>query len=376
MTPDVDQLLALDDNEDPIVVRNGRYEIPHPDTGKITKWTRASTLADTLEDQYNLTRWKLRRTAIGVAATPSLQAAVLAVPDDNELVNKDKLDDLANQAQERANAGEKRDLGTALHKILERVDRGELDHTTLPEPWHGDVQAWQYEARVKKLTVNPHLLEVCVVNPTLGAAGRLDLILTEHDGMLVVADRKTGGFVSWLKFAMQFAVYATASHIWDGRELRPMVPVRQDYALLIHQPAGTGQCRIWKLDIGVGYDACLQALEVRRQRALRQYQIGKPYDVPGDLEPTLQATVVEPSVDELAGWLRARVDRLKTDHLDAAHALAASWPANVPTLKQGGHTRSQLAQIETVIDRVEATHGVPFGDPRPTNNNQRKAEAA
>jgi hypothetical protein len=379
MTPDVDQLLTPD--EDPVVIKNGRYQIPDPTTGKTRLWTRASTLADTLEDKYNLTKWQLRRAAIGVAATPSIQAAILSTPDDDTYETKRELDKLVEQAQEKAKAGEKRDLGTALHKILERVDRGDLDHTTLPEPWLGDVQAWRHEARRKQLTGNPHLLEVCVVNPTLGVAGRLDLILTDHEGQLVVADRKTGGFISWLKFAMQFAVYVTATHTWDGTTLAPMPPVRQDHALLIHQPAGSGVCRLWKMDVAVGYEACLMALEVRRQRAAKSHDIGKPYDVPGDTEPELVASIPPPSTGELALWLRSRVDNLKTNHPDAARALAARWPADVPTFKHADtHTASELAQIEAAIDRVEAAHQIPFGPPRPggkqQTTNTKKAEAA
>lgn len=376
MTPDVDQLLTPD--EDPVVIKNGRYQIPDPATGKPRLWTRASTLADTLEDKYNLTKWQLRRAAIGVAGAPSLQAAVLAVGGDDTYDAKRELDKLVEQAQEKAKAEEKRDLGTALHKILERVDRGDLDPTTLPEPWLGDVQAWRHEARRKQLTVNPHLLEVCVVNPTLGVAGRLDLILTDHEGRLVVADRKTGGYVSWLKFAMQFAVYVTATHTWDGHQLAPMPDVRQDHALLIHQPAGTGQCRLWRMDVGVGYEACLMALEVRRQRAAKPQTIGVAYDVPGDTETVLEQSLPEATVDELATWLRRRVDTLKADHPDAARALAARWPADVATFKHADtHTVVELAQIEAAIDRVEAAHQIPFGPPRPGKpTTSRKAEAA
>lgn len=379
MTPDVDQLLTPD--VDPVVIKNGRYQIPDPATGNTRLWTRASTLADTLEDKYNLTKWQLRRAAIGVAATPSIQAAILSTPDDDTYEAKRELDKLVEQAQEKAKAGEKRDLGTALHRILERVDRGDLDPATLPEPWLGDVQAWRHELRRKKLTVNPDLLEVCVVNPTLGVAGRLDLILTDHEGRLVVADRKTGGYISWLKFAMQFAVYVTATHTWDGTTLAPMPEVRQDHALLIHQPAATGQCRLWRMDVAVGYEACLMALEVRRQRAAKSHDIGKPYDVPGDTEPALQQSIPAPSTDALRAWLVDRVNNLKANHPDAARALAAAWPADVATFKHADtHTVGELAQIEAAVDRVEAAHQIPFGAARPggkpNTRNNKKAEAA
>src|SRR5690606_2671448 len=40
--------------------RYGRYLIPDPATGKERAWMRATTLADTLDDRYNLELWKLR----------------------------------------------------------------------------------------------------------------------------------------------------------------------------------------------------------------------------------------------------------------------------------------------------------------------------
>lgn len=378
MTPDVDELLTP--AQPAVEVVNGRYRIPHPDTGKPQLWTRATNLAGTLEDEYNLTLWKLRRAAVGITHTPSLAAAIYAVPDDNHSDTKRELNKLVEQAMEKAGSGENRDLGTALHKILERVDRGELDPKTVPDTWRGDVAAWQDTLREKRLTVRPDLVEVCVVNPTLGVAGRFDNVLVEHDGTLVVADKKTGGYLSWLKFAMQFACYSTATHTWDGSQLAPMPPVRQDYALLIHQPAGSGVCRLWKIDLGVGYEACLMALEVRRQRAIKPQKIGVAYDVPGDTEPDLEASLADATPSELRGWLITRIDNLKANHPDAARALAARWPADVATFKHADtHTPVELAQIEAAVNQVEAAHQVPFGPPRPGGKAtapSEKAEAA
>lgn len=245
--------------------RYGRYLIPDPDTGELTPWTRATTVAKTLDDAHNLTEWAKRTVAVGIATKPSLAAGIIAAQDDRK-----QLDLLVEQAMEAAGGNERRELGTNLHRILELVDTGRKNAADVPEPWRTDVLAYQAALEEAGLTVVPELCEVILLNQPLGIAGTCDRIYRDRHGRLVIGDLKTGRFISWLAFAGQFAIYATATHTWDPATgtLALAPAVHQDHALMVHLPAGEGTCNIEALSVPVGMDAVLMALEVRRLRTL------------------------------------------------------------------------------------------------------------
>ena len=343
-------------NQQPVEpIRNGRYWLPAPD-GKHRYWTRATTLAGTLDDPTNLTKWKQRMTALGVVTTPSLAAGVTANSD-----NKTELDRLCDQAITAAGGAEGRDLGTALHRIVERVDLGQLDQP--PEPWAGDVRAYQAALDRYGLAVHPDWVETVLVNEPYQCAGRVDRLLVDHEGRLVVADLKTGGYLSWLKFAAQFAIYATATHWWNPVEdrLEPLPEIRQDHALCVHLPAGRSLCDIYPLSVPVGLDAVLLALEVRRVRNL-----GRRTDHIHSWDTWTPPTPPEPEQVETGAWLERRriaedIARWKASHVDAARALARAWPTGVPTLRQSDtHTAEQLTAIRQAMNQVAAAHQLPF----------------
>lgn len=329
--------------------RFGRYLIPDPETGKHRPWTRATTIAKTLEDPTNLTRWAKRMTAIGVATRPSIAAGVVANKDD-----KRTLDDLVEQAIQAAGGNENRELGTHLHDITAQLDRGA--HIDVPEPWAADVAAYRAALTDRSLTVDPQWVEVILLNRPLEIAGTVDRLYLDHENQLVVGDLKTGGYLAWLSFAMQFAIYATATHWFDPAtgQIHQLPPIRQDHALLVHLPAGEARCRIEPLSVPVGYDAVLMALEVRRQRAL-------------DKEPKVKATTWQPPILQVAPpatpgrtkqqyreALVARIAWVRANDPTALQRIARHWPAGVPTLRDSiGHTEHDLDLICAVLDDQE-----------------------
>ena len=108
---------------------------------------------------------KKRQVLLGAANRPDIVVSTLANSD-----NKRELDKLAEAAKEAAGANQARETGTALHRIIERVDSGEtLD---LPSPWREDVIA--YVDCLATLGAEVELIEEVVVCPRLGLAGRLD----------------------------------------------------------------------------------------------------------------------------------------------------------------------------------------------------------
>ena len=98
---------------------NGRYRLPDPETGKARTWTRATTLASTIDDDAGLTVWRNRLLAAGMATAPGLvdQAAAAAKADD-----KAALGAIAGRALHHAGEKLAADIGTALHLATEHYD--------------------------------------------------------------------------------------------------------------------------------------------------------------------------------------------------------------------------------------------------------------
>jgi len=342
----------------PPIIKNGRYWLPGPD-GVKRYYTRATTLAKTLDDTYNLTQNAKRQVAVGVAKTPSIAAGVNADYD-----NKLALDRLCDLAVTAAGGSEARDLGTALHRLIERFDLGEGAD---PGAWAEHIVCYQSTLNMHRLTVHPEWSETVLVNHTYGVAGRVDRLLIDPENRLVVADLKTGGFRPWQSWTIQFAIYATATHWWNPRTdlLEPVPPIRQDHTLAIHLPAAETppHCQIHALSVPLGLDGLLMALEVRRMRAMDKLPrlTATTYHHPTILDQ--MAKQIEETFDPVAfrANIQTRIDQLKAEHVKAARALIARWPDGVPFLKQSKHhTPAQLALIATIIDRVEADHGIAF----------------
>ena len=60
--------------------RWGRYLIVPRDGGKAEAHTRATTVAETLDDRFNLEQWKIRMGIRGVVASKSLYARAASLP--------------------------------------------------------------------------------------------------------------------------------------------------------------------------------------------------------------------------------------------------------------------------------------------------------
>jgi len=81
-----------------------------------------------------------------------------------------------------------------------------------------------------------------------------------------------------------------------------------------------------------------------------------------------QATAEQsaPVPDPVRVWLQQRIDIIGRHSPQAKGDLGRLWPPDMPTLKSADtHTKRQLADIEEVLDIVEARHEMPFGAPRP-----------
>lgn len=236
MVSSVDEFVA------PAVERDhlGRYLLPDPATGEIRPWTRCTTLAETISDRRALERWTQRGIARGLASRPDLVQRTLAIDDDRAL------DGIIDAAAEAAGLHAKRDFGTAAHHYTEEVDLGQMTVEQVPAEYR-DVVA-RYRATMDRYGIEIYAdpspwIERVVINPRFNVAGTIDRVVIHPDWDLPrVLDIKTGAGApkyGQVEIAGQLAVYATASHWWDG-SLHEMPAIDQDVALVVHVPPEVG----------------------------------------------------------------------------------------------------------------------------------------
>jgi hypothetical protein len=251
--------------------RYGRYMLPDPDTGKERPWTRATTIAGTLADRYGLEKWAQRNTVLGLGLRQDLYALAASCTAED----KQQLEQIVNQAQEAAKAQSGANLGTALHKLTERIDSGEqLD---VPATWRPDIDA--YLAAFADNAIRVQAIEQIVVIPWLGVAGTLDRLVTVKGQGPYIADLKTGQDVvkyGMGEIALQLALYANATHVWNGNGYDPMPTVDKTKALVVHLPVGQGVCTLHWVDIQAGLEAVRLAVAVRDWRKRRD--LSTPHD--------------------------------------------------------------------------------------------------
>lgn len=244
--------------------RWGRYMLPHPETGKEQAWTRATTIARVLADEYNLSLWAQRMVAKGMAIRPDLVAGAAAA--DIE-ADKGTLNSIAEQAKEQAGSKSGANLGTALHAFTERLDRGEtLKSLSAPAPLNKDISAYRKLISAAGLQIVPEFIERIVVVPELGVAGTIDRLAGNR-----VFDLKTAKSVdySWMEIAIQLAIYAHASHAWNPATgaYDPMPAVDRAVGLVLHLPVGKASPQLYYVNLTEGWRLAQIASDVKAARS-------------------------------------------------------------------------------------------------------------
>lgn len=238
--------------------RYGRPLVIPPDGGKPVPYTRATTLAGTLDDLYGLMGWKQRQTALGLADRPDLQLAVTAHRNDKRELNR-----ICEQALEAAASSASATTGTALHSLTELVDAGQ-DLPTLPADAAADLEAYRQAMRPFEVVA----METFTVLDDLQVGGTPDRIV-RWKGQHFIADLKTGKTLKFSlgKIAMQLALYsrAVAYDVATGTRT-PLPDVHQSAGIVIHVPAGTGTAQVQWVNLAKGWEAVQLALQVRAWR--------------------------------------------------------------------------------------------------------------
>lgn len=262
----------------------GRYLLPDPGNpgGGRIPWTRATTLAGTIDDTWNLQQWDQRMVAHGLGKREDLYALAQAL--DPETDKKD-LQKVCDDAKTAAGASAGANLGTAFHGFTVTADRNPGDWAgVVPARWHDHVTAYREGLRAAGYTVVPNMIERKVVNTACRSAGKFDRMLIETTasdrvGVLpVIGDVKTekqsdsyAPFTySMRSIAIQLAIYANASHYWTGVDYLPMPTMNLNTAYVMYVPArSAASFALWEVDIKQGWDVVQLAIDVRRWRSTK-----------------------------------------------------------------------------------------------------------
>jgi len=236
--------------------RYGRPLIIPPTGGKAIAYTRATTIANSLDDASALTAWKMRMAAIGLTTRPDILLSITAAQDDKMAVNS-----LIEDAMEVAGANKAANIGTAIHSFAERLDLGQ-DLGIVPPQWAPDIKAYE---EATKILNNKFIEQFCVLDK-FKIAGTPDRIV-EYNGELFVADIKTGRVDHPNNIAIQLAIYANGLPYDSATATRgTWGEVNKDKAIIIHLPAGTGTCKLMWIDIKEGFKGLQFSMKVRKWR--------------------------------------------------------------------------------------------------------------
>jgi len=236
--------------------RYGRPLVVPKTGGKPVAYTRATTIANSLDDPAALTAWKMRMAAIGLTVRSDLLLAISAAQEDKMAINK-----YIEDAMEVAGASRAATIGTALHSFAEKLDLGQ-DIGPIPDEWAADLVAYQKATE----QLNKIFIEQFCVLDKYKIAGTPDRVV-EYKGERFIADIKTGRIDHPNNIAIQLAIYANGSpyDIDTGRR-NSWGDVNKDKAIIIHLPAGTGLCKLVWIDIAEGWKGVQFAMKVRQWR--------------------------------------------------------------------------------------------------------------
>lgn len=252
----------------------GRYELPDPTTGeKMKGWTRATTFAATMAEQYGLSIWKQRQVVWGLSRRPDLltMAQTISGPED-----KKALGAIVDEAHIAAGTQSKANRGTAVHSACHAAERGAFEQ--VPEELRPHVAGYFAALKEHRLEVMPEYVERTVIVKSYHVAGTFDNLVRCPDGKVRVLDKKTGRLdYSDVEFAIQMALYANADAIfnYDTGRYEPMPEIAKDYAILMHIDPETGKAHPERVNIVWGWTWARTSAEVMAIRKTKH--IVTPY---------------------------------------------------------------------------------------------------
>lgn len=278
-----------------------QYLLPAPKTGRATGFTRATTVADTLDDTTGLSKWKRRETAVRVLRIAQMDptaklserhgvtvaAALEAIAEALQAPTVGALDAALDWIDNLMGGKDSAELGTCVHAWLEAIDLGQVTYSDVPEFIRPYVDRYQEILAGFGLIAVPQYVERIVMNDlgeetVTGQIDRIYKIATTGD--LILGDVKTSKTLqySWLTYAVQLAVYGWATKMLaaDGSGWEPMpklygIPHPSDeepderpaFAVLMHIPSDQPERgQAVTMDLSWGAETMITSIETRDRR--------------------------------------------------------------------------------------------------------------
>lgn len=372
--------------------------------GKRVRYSRSSNAGKVLDDDSNLTDWKLRTVVAGAAQRPELLAMASTLDIDQD---KKKLRDIAEECLVAGKGQRRAIIGTAVHAMFDHIDR---DDGWVPPPQFNDLID-AYVATLEVWGLVPVGIELHCINDEFHLAGTCDRhyrttkTLVAPDGQVIpigsviVADTKTGKELEYAagSYATQLAAYVdSVQYDVETDERIPWETAPNgDWALIIHADSGDTRVDVYWVDIRAGRLGLQLAREVRAWRkrddlltlGQRFRVVDPPNQSPTGVEgpepgspatgadtlPPLASSpptdppsvppVVPQDVSRVASrreYLRGRVKAVLAHSETAGKALQRGWPTGVPGLAVDAHDMDSLDAIQRAIIKVETDHSVPW----------------
>lgn len=168
-----------------------------------------TTVAKIVSDSYNIQKWHERMVGMGVTIDSNLRENIAANVDD-----KERLNDLCEDAKKVAKAHHAADRGTQMHRVLELVLLDQEDKL-MTEQQRADAEVLKRTLDRYHLTPYQKMAEQFVAWPHYTVAGRFDAILETANNDLILTDLKSGpNAVAYPQSTCaQLALYARAPHV-------------------------------------------------------------------------------------------------------------------------------------------------------------------
>jgi hypothetical protein len=253
--------------------RPGQRRMPHPITGRMTWFTRASGWGGSIADETILNEWKIAFAVMGVAKNEDLYALANSEPMPEETMElRDKgwwmpWAAIGHMAMDRAGDKIGAHLGTAFHAWREQFEAGKITMKDIPEKWRPHMRAFLRIHKASGIAYRESHVERLVVTLDLhnGVCGRLDNIRELHTGQMIVDDTKTGKSAPTGidEIAVQLAIYANAPYHYaptDPNAVHGYIPapenIRKDVATITWIPINNPDAaEIIPIDIAEGWEA-------------------------------------------------------------------------------------------------------------------------
>lgn len=265
-----------DDRVDETGIRWSRHDPPRPyikqADGKEVLYSRCTSWIDQLESKDALEKWKQRVILTGLTAKTGLVMELVQIAVDEDLENRDRLNDIATRAFEAGEGFVRAEKGTNLHRLSEIADQYRIEDLERVLPREGATEQdiadmIAYRTTMERYGFEMLATETRVVIDHLKVTGTFDRII-RYQGQNFVADVKTGRVdYGALKMSCQLAMYSRGC-VYDPHtgERKPFKKIDLKRGLIFHVAQGEARCDVYEVDLTLGWEACQVVQQIRDMR--------------------------------------------------------------------------------------------------------------